>query len=131
MKLFALALDALLGSPLQEPVELPEELLHEGVVLRRGRWIPVLGGVLGRMRGPAAAVTLGRHIILHPSARPTRRLLAHELEHVRQWRADPLFPLRYTLESLRRGYHHNRYEAEARAAETRPHPTPTQPGRPV
>ena len=88
------------------------------VVLRSGRWIPALGGILGRMRGPAAAVTLGRTIVIHPDVELSRRLLAHELAHVRQWSEDPLFPLRYTIESLRHGYWNNRYEKEARAAES-------------
>jgi hypothetical protein len=42
-------------------------------------------------------------------------LLAHEMAHVRQWRADPLFPVRYALATLRHGYRDNPYEVEARA----------------
>jgi hypothetical protein len=70
------------------------------------------------MRGAAAAVTLGRTIVVHPDAALDPRLLRHELEHVRQWRRYPLtFPLRYVLCHLRYGYHDNPYEREARAAE--------------
>ncbi len=99
------------------PVESPEPLPH-GVALVRNAWIPWLGGRLARLNGPAAAVTLGRTILVHPQARPTSRLIRHELAHVRQWRADPvLFPLRYVWQHLRRGYHDNPYEVEARLAE--------------
>ncbi len=107
-----------LGPEIALPEGLARDLLPPAVSVRAGRWIPVIGGVLGRMRGPAAAVTLRRTIVVHPGARLTRRLLRHELAHVRQWEEDPLFPLRYTAETLRRGYTENRYEREARSAET-------------
>lgn len=87
--------------------------------MREGRLIPAIGGWLARMNRPAAAVTLGHTIIVHPRARLSERLLRHELVHVRQWREDPLFPLRYTLETMRRGYRENRYEHEARREEGR------------
>lgn len=109
--------DRLLGRRLLLPPELPAEMVPPGVVLREGRLVPALGGFLSRLGGPAAAVALGRTIVVHPTAHLTRRLLSHELAHVRQWQADRLFPLRYSLETLRRGYRGNRYEREARAAE--------------
>jgi Domain of unknown function (DUF4157) len=105
------------------PSDGEERLLPRGVVLRRGRLIPWLGGVLSRLGGPAAAVTIGRTIIFRPGVRPTPSLLAHELAHVRQWERDPLFPFRYSLATFRHGYRNNPYEVEARAAEalaTRP-----------
>lgn len=108
------------GPELPVAPDVADDLLPPRVTVRAGRWVPVLGGIFGRMRGPAAAVTLGRTIVVHPDARLTRRLLRHELEHVRQWEADPLFPLRYTAESLRAGYIQNRYEQQARAAEREP-----------
>jgi len=95
------------------PSGVPPELLG-AVVFRRGRLIPWIGGVLGRMAGPAAAVTLRRTIVVHPDVSLSPTLLAHELVHVRQWREDFLFPLRYTLATLRHGYHDNPYEVEAR-----------------
>ncbi len=70
------------------------------------------------MGGPAAAVTLGRTIVLRPGVRLTDRLVQHELAHVRQWRQHPIsFPLRYLVGHLRYGYHANPYEVEARASE--------------
>lgn len=43
----------------------------------------------------------------------------HEVEHVRQFRRYGFlrFTFLYLWESLRKGYHNNRFEAEARAAE--------------
>ncbi len=103
-----------LGERVTVPEELPPESLPGGITIRRGRLVPVIGGILGRMRGPAAAVTLRRTIVLNPKARLTPALLAHELTHVRQWQQDPLFPIRYSLATLRHGYHNNPYEVEAR-----------------
>jgi hypothetical protein len=126
----ARAVDAVLGPRTPPPAGVSAERLPPGVVFRSGRLAPAIGGVLARMRGPAAAVTLGRTIVVHPEVAATPRLVAHELEHVRQWEADRLFPLRYTLETLRRGYRHNRYEVEARAAEAAApsaHPTGSAP----
>jgi hypothetical protein len=37
----------------------------------------------------------------------------HELRHVHQFRASIAFPVRYLWESVRRGYHRNRYETDA------------------
>jgi hypothetical protein len=114
VSLFGRAKAALLGRRIAPAdVRVPD-----GVTVREGRLIPAIGGWLARMGQPAAAVTLRRTIIVHPGATLTRRLLLHELEHVRQWREDPLFPLRYTTETLRNGYWNNRYEQQAREAET-------------
>jgi hypothetical protein len=110
--------DLVLGPRMSPPPEVPASLVPPGVVLRRGRLVPALGGFFARMRGPAAAVTLGRTIVVHPRVRLTRRLLAHELAHVRQWDEDLLFPLRYTVETMRHGYQENRYERQARDSET-------------
>lgn len=88
------------------------------VRIRIGRWVPALGGRLSGMRRSAAAVTLGRTIVVHPEALMDGRLLRHELEHVRQWQRHPLtFPLRYALNHLKYGYRENPYELAAREAE--------------
>ncbi len=118
------SLDLILGRAVPPPPGLPEGILPAGVVLRRGRVVPALGGWFARLGGPAAAVALRRTIVVHPDVPLTPRLLAHELEHVRQWEEDLLFPLRYTLETLRRGYVNNRYERQAREAEASPNSSP-------
>lgn len=95
--------------------ELPHPL-PPGVTVRRCGWIPRIGGwLMGGDRRPAGGVTLGRTILLPPGSTPSAPLMAHELVHVAQWRADPLFPLRYALATLRHGYRGNPYEVEAYA----------------
>ena len=116
MSLMERASGLLLGRRIPPPAWIPGELIPEGVVLREGRLIPRIGGLLARMGAPAAAVTLGRTIVVSPGARLSRQLLVHELTHVRQWREDVLFPVRYTLATLRHGYTNNPYEVEARQA---------------
>jgi hypothetical protein len=99
--------------------ELPGAPLPPGVRVRRNRWIPAIGGVTGRMRGHAAAVTLGGTILVHPEVEIDAGLLAHELVHVEQWRGDRLFAVKYVAEWARRGYMGNRYEVEAYERERR------------
>ena len=90
----------------------------QDVVIRTGRLIPAIGGRLSGMARPAAAVTFGRTIIVHPDVHLSNRLLKHELAHVRQWQRAPItFPLRYAWQHLKHGYRDNPYEVEARAAE--------------
>jgi hypothetical protein len=110
-------LGRLFGTRIEPPAGVGDEL-PPGVVLRAGRWIPLLGGWLSGHRRPAAAVTVGRTVVVHPAVALTRRLLRHELEHVRQWQQRPFtFPLHYTWLHLRHGYRANPYEVAARAAE--------------
>lgn len=104
-------------SAVTRPADIEPEL-PEGVVARWSRLVPRLGGWLSGMGGPAAAVTLGRAILLHPNAVVTDGLIRHELAHIRQWRERPLtFPLRYVWQHVRHGYRDNPYEREARRAE--------------
>lgn len=98
-----------------------------GVEVRTSRLVPLLGGHLSGMGRPAAAVTLGRTILVHPAVRPGVRLLRHELAHVAQWERHPFtFPFRYAAGHIRYGYRANPYEVEARAAER-----PGQSGEPI
>ena len=78
-----------------------------GLPLRIGGWL------LGQ--STVAAVTLGRTIFLAPATRIDPELLLHEFRHVQQFSGSRSFPLRYIWESLRHGYHANRYEADARS----------------
>jgi hypothetical protein len=99
----------------------PPRPMPAGVEIRQGRFLARLGGWFTGSGLPAAAVTLGDTIIVHPDAPLTERLLRHELEHVRQWRAAPLtFPVRYAWQHLRCGYRDNPFEIAARAAERAP-----------
>jgi len=88
---------------------------------------PWLRRIGGRLLPQWLAITLGGTIF---AWRPLSDAeLAHELEHVRQWRSSGLrFPLAYLAESVRavragkRWYQDNRFEADARAAAARVRP---------
>ena len=81
--------------------------------LRRGGLLPLLGGwCLGERS--VAAITLWRTVWLGLGVEPSAELLLHELRHVHQFESVPAFPVRYIVESLRRGYRRNRFEVEAR-----------------
>jgi hypothetical protein len=60
-----------------------------------------------------AAITLWRTVFLAPGVPWDAALLLHELRHVQHFKGSRAFPLLYAWESLRRGYAHNRYEADA------------------
>ena len=80
---------------------------------RRGGLPPCIGGwCLGT--ATVSGITLGRTVWLAPSAPWSPDLLLHEARHVAQWAGDWLFPMRYILESLTRGYGANRFEVDAR-----------------
>lgn len=101
-------------------VETPADVaVPADVVVRESGLVTAVGGALSGMGGPAAAVTLGRTILIRPGVTPSSRLIRHELAHVRQWRERPYtFPIRYTWAHIRHGYSGNPYERAARAAET-------------
>jgi hypothetical protein len=107
------------GEVIPSPVALPP-----GVELRPCRWITTVAGRTSGMDGPAAAVALGRTILVRPGTPVSPRLLRHELAHVRQWERWPLtFPFRYIAAHILHGYGANPYEAEARAAESGRNPS--------
>lgn len=101
-----------------ESIQLPDELVvawpelldlryrRGGLPLRVGGWF------LGQPT--VAAVTLGSTIFLAPRTRLDPGLLLHEYAHVQQFSRSRTFPFHYIWESLRRGYHANRFEADAR-----------------
>ncbi len=97
---------------------MPDALLRDWPEFAIVRWrrggIPVYvaGWPIGQRQ--VAAITLWRTVFLAPDTPLTPELLLHELRHVHQFQASPAFPLRYLWESLRRGYHNNRFEADAR-----------------
>jgi hypothetical protein len=114
------------------PLRLPPELLDRFPALGEARWR--MGGLPPRIGGAfvgqrtVAGITLWRTVFLADGCVPSVELLLHELGHVRQFAARRDFPLRYIWESVRRGYHRNRFEREAQAfaeAELRRHGGPS------
>jgi hypothetical protein len=104
---------AIVGRPLTLPAPLATEypeLLEARY--RVGGLPPRIGGwFLGV--GTVAGITLWRTVWLAPQTRMAPALLLHELGHVRQFGASRSFPALYCIESLRRGYSHNRFELDA------------------
>lgn len=111
--------DAAIKGLVGEALALPETLTErypELVTLRfRRGGLPLRVG--GWMLGQAtvAAITLGRTIFLAPATRLDPELLLHEFRHVQQFSERKMFPFHYIWQSLRRGYHANCYEADARS----------------
>ena len=101
------------GRPAAVPADLLTRYPELAVVrLRRGGLLPRIGGLCLGV-GSVAGITLWRTVFVGVGVDPTPALLLHELRHVQQFQADPLFPLRYVWETVRRGYHRNRYELDA------------------
>ena len=99
-------------------IDLPEDLTVQWPELNQIRYrrggLPLrIGGVL-LGQTTVAAITLGRTIFLARDTRLNPELLLHELRHVQQFAERKTFPLHYIWESLRRGYHANRFEVDAR-----------------
>jgi hypothetical protein len=105
----------LIGKPLVLPLSVLRAYpMLESVRWRTGGIPPRIGGwCLGR--ASVAGITLGRTVFLAPWARPDAELLLHEFAHVRQFAGTTAFPLRYLWQSLRHGYHGNRFERDANA----------------
>ena len=81
--------------------------------LRRGGLPPRIGGwCLGQ--STVGGITFWSTVWLGTNCAPSAELLLHELRHVHQFESVRAFPLRYVWETLRRGYHHNRFEVDAR-----------------
>ena len=114
----AAPLSALMHRLVGRPIPLPRALLTHfpelaGARFRRGGLLPRVGGWCLGTRS-VAGITLWRTVWLAPGVPLDPGLLLHELRHVHQFDASPLFPLAYAWESLRRGYQRNGYEVDAR-----------------
>ena len=107
-------IEAILG----RPVDLPPQLADRYPELRDARYR--LGGLPLRIGGwslgasTVSGITLWRTIWVEPGVKWEAELLLHEIRHVQQFQASVSFPLLYVWESLRRGYHANRFEVDAR-----------------
>jgi len=77
-----------------------------------------------KLHAPRMALTLGKTIHLYNCSAEefmaNERWVNHEMEHLRQFRKYGLlkFIFLYLLESIRKGYYNNRFEVEARSAES-------------
>lgn len=107
-------LSAVAGVPVQAPAELITRYPELAKVRFRSGGLPPRVGGWSLGVSSVAAITLWRTIWLARDTRWDEELLLHELRHVHQFESGPSFPLRYVWETLRRGYHGNRFEVDAR-----------------
>ena len=88
---------------------------ENSILARIGAW------KLGTSR---MAMTIGNTIHLHNTSKQEfledQRWVKHELKHVEQYQRYGFigFIWKYTIESILRGYYNNRFEIEAREAES-------------
>ena len=114
MGIGAQILGALIGEPIQLPVELAQRYpeLAQARYRRGGLAVRIGGWSLGT--SSAAAITLWRTVFIAPRTPLTAELLLHELRHVHQFLESWTFPFSYLWQSLRYGYSRNAYEVDAR-----------------
>ena len=112
------ALNRLVRAIAGRSVDLPPQLAEQFPELRAARYR--VGGLPLRIGGwslgatTVSGFTLWRTIWVEPGCVWEAELLLHEIRHVQQFQASVSFPLQYVWESLRRGYHANRFEVDAR-----------------
>lgn len=76
-----------------------------------------------KLGGGSTALVIGKTIHLHKTRREEfladEKWFRHEMAHIRQFRRYGFlrFLFLYLIESIRHGYHNNRFEVEARKAE--------------
>ena len=91
------------------------KIKENSILARIGAW---------KLRTGRMAMTIGSTIHLYNTSRKEfledQRWLRHELKHVEQYQRYGLvrFLWKYTIESMLRGYYYNRFEIEAREAES-------------
>ncbi len=91
--------------------------------IKEKSWLAAIAAV--KLQSTAVAMVLGKTIHLHGTTRETfvknKRWVKHELCHVKQFKQHGYIPFiaKYLWESILNGYHNNKYEAEARAAENK------------
>jgi hypothetical protein len=99
-------------------VDLPPQLAREYPELNGARYrvggLPLRVGGWSLGASTVSGITLWRTIWLERGDLMEAELLLHEIRHVQQFEASSSFPLQYIWESLRRGYHANRFEVDAR-----------------
>lgn len=94
---------------------------EKNVIIKEGSLLAQIAAK--KLKEKSVAIVIGRTIYLHGISNlefaKNERWLRHEMAHVNQFKQHGLLPfiLKYLVESLRKGYHNNKYEVEARAAE--------------
>lgn len=91
------------------------------VQIRENSWIAKLAAK--KLKSGSMAIVIGSTIHLHNTSKEkflsNEKWLKHEMCHIHQFKkyGFVVFLFKYLLESIRKGYHNNRFEIEARQAE--------------
>jgi hypothetical protein len=94
------------------------------VRIKENSWVARVAAA--KLRSNKIAFTFGHTIYLFNTSKADfisdQNWVCHELMHVKQFEQYGLLPflLKYLWESIRKGYYRNKYEAEARQAESNP-----------
>lgn len=92
------------------------------VRIKENSWVAKMAAA--KLKSDKVAIVFGHTIHLHNTTRQeflmNTEWVCHELQHVNQYRRHGFagFLGKYLLESLKKGYHHNRFEKEARENES-------------
>ena len=92
------------------------------ISIKENSWIAKIAA--RKLRSPNVAIVIGTTIHLHNVSKDRfledKRWVKHELCHISQFHQHGFAPFifKYLWESMHKGYYHNKYEAEARNAET-------------
>ena len=90
--------------------------------IKENSWIAKLASK--KLRSERVAIVIGKTIYLYNTTKQDflndEKWVKHELCHVKQFQQNGylLFIAKYLWESIKHGYHNNRYEIEARRAES-------------
>ena len=91
------------------------------VRIKENSWIAKIAAA--RLKTASVAIVIGKTIYLYQCSREDflndTDWVCHELKHVEQYQrmGVVVFIIRYLFESLKNGYHNNKYEVEAREGE--------------
>lgn len=97
-------------------------MADEKFTIKENSWLAKIAAK--KLGTHSVAMVLGSTIHLNNSSKEeflqNEKWVRHELCHIRQFRQHGFFPfiIKYLWESLRKGYYNNKYEKEARQAET-------------
>ncbi|MBA3674611.1 MAG: DUF4157 domain-containing protein [Chitinophagaceae bacterium] len=89
--------------------------------IKENSWIAKIAAK--KLRSDKVAIVVGKTIHLYKTSKKqflqNERWLKHELCHIKQFQENGylLFIAKYLWESIKNGYHNNKYEVEAREAE--------------
>ncbi len=92
------------------------------ISIKENSWIAKIAA--RKLGSENVAIVIGKTIHLHNVSKARfledKRWVKHELCHIRQFQQHGFAPFifKYLWESMHSGYYHNKYEAEARNAET-------------